>query len=501
MTLFVTSTSQALNHGVFAIERQPPAVIRPVGAAVDAIVDQFPWGPDSAVYTVLDPADFAKKFAPAGMSRTGGGYMAVASKAWPLLKVVRVLGSTAIKASCTINKTGPAAFIVITLKYKGTAGNSVTATTAAATDGDANHFNLTVSVTGATGTSSDVFQNLNYSGTGTDSAPVFTDCILVGAISKSASGTPILGTTTFSGGTNGTIDATAYVGTQGSTDQGISLFESDKTPDFVFTGDPGNSLRAAVNAGLVAHADYMTDRMAFINGDSGMTLAAVQTDVASYRSLRCCYLDNWAYQRDDVDGTQRLTPPAPFAVSVASNLSPSTSFAWKAQDAQQFMRAIVSLETSRGPGGSYTNEAQGICTLQREEGGGHTFECAVVTAAPTEPTKKAYKRTRMAHYIAKSVTTSLRPFVDSPNVPFNQQDEVQAVDGFLSQLKRNATTNPNALPHIVDYSFRDLATYNSAVDLANDQFTIPADIKISSDQAKIFFSMQIGSSVTITANL
>lgn len=499
--LFVTSTTAALNHGIFAIERQPPAVIRPVGASIAAIVDQFPWGPDGAVYTVLDPNDFAKKFAPAGMSRTGGGWMAIASKAWPLLKVVRVLGTAAAKASVTINKAGPAAFIDVTLKYKGTAGNSCTATTAAATDGDANHFNLTVTVTGASGTTSDLFQNLNYSGVGTDSAPDCSGCFLVGSITKTSAGTPILGTSSFTGGANGTINSTAYLGTQGSTDVGCALLEGDKTIDFVFTGDPGNSLRPAVNAGLVAHADYMTDRMAFINGDSGMTLAAVQTDVASYRSLRCCYLDNWAYQRDDVDGTERLTGPAPFAVSLASNLSPSTSFSWKSQDAQRFLRAIVSLETSRGPGGAYTNESQGICTLQREEDGGYTFEAAVVTSAPTDPTRRKYKRTRMAHYIAKSIAGSLRPYVDSPNVAFNQNDEVAAVSDFLGNLKRNATTNPNALPHIFDFAIRDLKTYNSDADLANDQFTIPADIKISPDQSKIFLSMQIGESVTITAGL
>lgn len=500
--LIVTSTAQATTHGVYGIERNPPAVIRPIGTATAAMVDQFPWGPTDAVYTVLDPSDFALKFAPPGMSRAGAGYMAVAGKAYPLLKLVRILGSAAVAASATINKTGPTALIVVTLKYKGTSGNSVVCTTSAATDGDANHFNLTVSVTGATGTTTDKFENMNVSGVGTDVIPTdFTNTYLVGSITKSSSGLPIIGSTTCTSGADGTVDSAAYVGTIGTGDKGVALLEGDKSPDFVFTGDPGNTLRAAVNAGLVAHADYMTDRMAFINGNSGLSLAAVQTDVASYRSLRACYIDVWAYQRDDVDGTQRLTPPAPFAVSVAANLPPSTSFSAKGQEAQQFLRSIVSLEARRGPGGAYTNEQAGICTLQQEEEGGFTFECAVVTAAPTNPTKRKYKRTRMAHYIVKSVAQALRPYVDLPNVPFNQQDEVNAVDEFLGQLKRNAVTNPNGLAHIVDYSIPDLKTYNSAADLAQDIFTIPANIKISSDQSKIFFSMQIGESVDPTLTL
>lgn len=501
--LVVSSLSQAVGHGVFVIERQPPAVIAAEGSSIAAIVDQFPWGPDSQVYTTAGSNDFYTKFAPAGMSRIGGGYMAVAGKSYPILKVVRVLGSTAVAATAPVNKTGPTLLFTVLMKYKGTAGNSITVTTAASTDGDANHFDLTVAVTGVSGTTSDTFKSINLSavGTVTDFTGAFTNTYLVGGITIATTGVPIVGTVTATGGTDGTIDSTAYVGTQGSGNQGVSLMETDTSIDYVFTGDPGNTLRPAVNAGLSAHADYMTDRMAFINGNSGLSLSAVQTDVGSYRSLRVCYEDNWAYQRDDVDGTQRLVGPAPFAVSVASNLSPSTSFAWKDVTAQRFMSAVVSLETNRGPTGAATNEALGINTLQREALGGFTFSCAVVTSAPTNPNKKAYKRTRMTHYIGKAVKDSLRPFTDSPNVPENQQDEVNAVDTFLSGLKRNAVTNANALPHIVDFAIRDLASANAQSDIDAGLFFIPADVKLSSDQERIFLSLQIGASVNVTANL
>ncbi len=501
MPLIVTSTSQAVGHGVFGIERTPPAVIRAAGVATAAIVDQFPWGPTGEVYTVLDSNDFAKKFAPAGMSRSGGGYMAINGKAFPLLKVVRVVGDDAVTATAAINKAGPVLLFTVTLKYKGVAGNDVVCTVADATDGDANHFNLTVTMTGVSGVTQDKFENVNFSATGTTTVVSCVNCILVGSVTPAATGIALRGDTTCTGGDDGTIDGPAYVGTQGLTDAGVALLEGDKTIDLVFTGDPGDSLRGAVNDGLVAHADYLTDRMAFINGDSGMALADAQTDVANYRSLNVCYLDVWAYQRDGEDGTERLVGPAPFAASVAANLSPSTSFSWKAIEAQRFMGAITRLETARGVNGAYTNEQQGICTLQREDAGGYTFEAAVVTAAPTEPSKKAYKRTRMTQYIAKAVVGSLRPYIDSPNVPENQQSEVGAVFNFLDLLKRNAKTNANGLPHIVDFKIRDLGTFNSQTDIDNGIFTIPADIKLSSDQEKVFLSMQIGATVTITATL
>ncbi len=501
MSLFVQSTAAATRHAVYAIERQPPASVRADGAAVAAIVEQFPWGPEG-LYTSEGVRDFIDKYAPGGMNRTGAGYMSVIGKAWPVLKIVRVLGTGAAIAAATLDDGAgtPEDIITLGLKYKGAAGNSVTWTVSAATDGDANHFNLSVSITSGYGTTTDKLENVNFSGVGSDTIPSFAGMKLLGSITKLNDGRPENGTGSFTGGSDGTVASSDYVGTQGSADKGIALLESEKSVDLVMTGDPGNSLRAAVNAGLAAHADFTADRISFINGNSGITAAAARTDVANYRSFRVCYIDCWAYQRDDVDGTERLVSPAPFAASTAANLSPSTSFSWKSVNAQRLNSSISRLEASRGDA-AYANELAGICTLQREETGGYTFEAAVVTAAPLNPAKRKYKRTRMAHYIAKAVVSSLREYIDSPNLDFNQQDEVNAVQDFLDTLKRNASTDPNNLPHIVDFGMRPLKDFNTTQSIDDGAFTIPADVKISSDQEKIFFSLQIGETVKVTTTL
>lgn len=499
MPVFVTSTSQAKRHGVFAIERRPPSVVRAQGSSVVSIVEQFPWGPDQTPTQVTGTKDFIDKFAPAGSDHTTSGYLSVIGKSWPTLKVVRVLG-TGVKATCTINKAGPVAMLTLTLKYKGVLGNSVTATTAVASDGDANHFNLTITLTGASGTTTDFIENLNYSGVGTDSVPDLTKTLLIGTIAKVAAGVPIIGTTSFATGTDGSITSAEYVGTQGASDKGVATLEGDRTVDFVFTGDPGNSLRAAVNAGLVAHADYKTDRMAFINGNSGLSLASVTTDVASYRSIRACYIDVWAYMLDDVDGTERITPAAPWAVSVASSLSPSTSFAWKSALVKSLLQKVTRLETQRGDSAG-TNTDNGICTFIAEDLGGFTFEAAVNTNAPVNPAKRTYKRTRMGHYMAKAITSSLRESTDSPNVPLNQQDEINAVQVFLSELLRNRDTDPNNLPHLADAAIDDVATFNTQSQIDAGQFVIPVSAKISPDQEKIFISLNFGETVTVNSVL
>ncbi len=500
MAVFVTSTSIARRPGVYAIERNPPATIRATGTGTAAIVEQFPWGPPQTVTEPTNFRNFVDTFAPFGMSHLGSGYLALIKKGFPVFKVVRVLGSNAVKAFATVVTAGAATVVVVTLKYAGVAGNSVTVAVSAASDGDANHFNMAVTIDGASGTTTDNFTNLNYSGTGTDSSPDLTKCLLVGTIVKGAGGIAAVATYTCAAGSDGTITAPTYVGVAGTANAGIAKLEGDRSIDAVFVGDPGNSLRAAVNAGLVAHVALMTDRVAYINGNSSLTQAATITDVASYRNERVVYCDSWVYITDDVTGATTLVPLAPFAASVACQLSPSTDIGWKDDKVISMLQGIVDLESDRGDAAATSTDA-GIVTIGRELDGGFSFELGVVTINPTTPSKGLLTRTRMGHFIARSEVSSLRSAVNSPNVPLNQQDEVNAIEDFLSGLKANLSRDPNNNPFIVDYTIEDLAAANSPSDIAAGNFTIPQTIQTGATQSKIFLSLAYGPTVTVKAVL
>ncbi|HEX7464109.1 MAG TPA: hypothetical protein VF382_04335, partial [Actinomycetota bacterium] len=422
--MFVTSESSVTRHGAFAMEREPPATIKAIGTGVACIVAQFPWGPDGADGTKptvpTDAADRANTFAPAGMARTGDGYLSTIRKGWADLRLVRVMGPTAAKAAAALQDTTPTPLTIITVtgKYKGTAGNAIVCTVSAASDGDANHFNLAVSVTGASGTTTDIFVNLNYSGTGADSTPVLTSCRLVGSIVKTNAGRPDNAATTMTGGVDGTVTSAEYVGTAGSGNKGIALCENDKEIRVVFTDDCGDTARAAVNSALVAHATLMGDRCVVVNGDATQTLAEVQIDVASYRGARVIYADPWVYVYDDVDGTKRRASSASFLASVFSQLAPSTSIAWKHPKVIAMLAGIAELETPRGNGAG-SNSNAGIATIEQEENGGYAIEAGVTTIAPNDPTRKNIARTRIGDYIAVSYTRSIRSMTDAPNVPSN----------------------------------------------------------------------------------
>jgi hypothetical protein len=502
MPVWISSISSTTSHGVFAIEQAPPAQIQAIGTGVAALVGQFPWGPDGAVYEPPSIGEAKATMAPPGMDRLSTGYLSLIAKAWPGLRIVRVLGSTAAKATATLASSTPTNILTVTAKYKGTPGNSMVATVSAASDGDANHFDLAVTITGSSGTTTDTIKNINVSGVGADAYPS-TDAekdqlALVGGFTVLAAGRPANGNYTFSGGSTGTINAAAYVGTANSSDKGIALLESDKSVRHVFVDDCGNSLRAAVNAGIAAHCALMGDRCGYVNGDSGVSsMATVRTDAANYSSARIVYADPWVYVFDDVTGSKQLVPGSSFMASVAAQLSPSTSIAWKSEEVQAMLQGIAGLEYVRGMGAA-GNTAAGVATFIREEGGGYTIEAGVLTVAPANPAKKNHTRTRIGDYIAVSLAKSLRSNVDAPNVRATWDLIIPPTIAFMEGLKRAQFTDPAHLPHVVDYQLSDVAAANTRASIQSGKLLLPMKVTTSASIEQLVFLLQFGETVTIT---
>lgn len=495
MPLFVTSTSSVIRHGVFAIKKTPQTQIRAIGTGVVGMVAQFPWGPKATLEAPADIAAAKKLFAPAGMARTGSGYLMLHALAWPAgsLRIVRVLGSDSAVATATLTDS-PTNILTVPGKWHGVAGNSLVATVAAATDGDANHFNLTATITGASGTTTDKLENYNVSGVGSDTVLTqaqLNQLQLIGAPVKLNAGRPDNGTYSFTGGTDGTINSGAYLGTPGTGNLGVAKLEADDAIFHVVTDYPGSGLIAAVNAGLVAHRVARQDRFVYLNGIPAQSLSAVQTDVASYRGIGVVYADPWPFVYDETTGAETLVAPAAFAASVAAQLPPSTAFAWKNTVVKQMLSSIVRLETDRGDGAG-SNTLAGICTLIREVTGGHTFEAAVNTIAPADPANRRTTTTGMDMYIAKSFTISVRGTVDAPNVEVNRQDLAVALDAFMDPLKRNATTNPNFAPHVVDFQIPPLDANNTPETIQAGEVYVPLNVQYSSGAEKIFLVVSSG---------
>jgi hypothetical protein len=494
MPLFVQSPQVA--HGVYAQEVPVPATVTPTGSNVSVVVMQAPWGPSQVLTYPASWAQFVATFAPAGMSRIGSGYLSTFRKAWPVLGAVRAADLTAVAASATISGV-----LLVTGKSTGSAGNSIIATTGPADDANANHFNLTVQVSGTTGTTSETYRNLNISGVGADvllTATQLANSVLVGAVTKLGAGVPAPGSTAMGGGTDGTINSTTYVGSVGLNDKGFALLEGDDTINGVFTDDPGNAIRSTVNAGLFAHVTLTADRIAYMNGPTGQTQAQAQADVANYRATQVCYVDPWAFVADDTDGTVRLAPGAPWAASIAAQVAPSTSIAWRADFVSAMLNGISSLEFNRSASSArQLNDVAGIATLIRRKTGGFSFEAGINTSLTSGVGDLS--RTRMGQYMARSVVTSWYPFTDASNVPLYQQDLVNSLDIFLAQLLQNRNLNPAFLPYINAYSIKATSQTNTAASIGGGDYTVGAQITTGSQMSRIYLAMQYGPQVVVSA--
>lgn len=504
--LFVTSTTQ-VRHAVFAIKRKPPGIFRPAGTGAALVLAQFTWGPAQTLMEATDPKDFTNKIAPPGMDRTTQAYASVNQKGFPDLWWIRVMGTGAVKAFADFPNSGATVIFRVTLNSPGTAGNSVTGTISAASDGDANHVDLTVTVTGSSGTTTDTVKNINFSGVGADGIDgvagttfdLSEQSILIGTITKTAAGIAAVGSVTFASGTTPAVTAADYVGTIGTGDKGLAQGEQEGSLRHIFFDDVGNSLRAAANAGMKAHVNALQDRVGYINGNSGQSLATAQSDVANYRSGYglLMYMDPWVYQLDDF-GTKTLIPSACYAACVGSRTSPSTAIAWKDPEVQGMISGISSLEFNRGNGAG-TNTQKGIATFIREETGGHTIEADVTTDAPVDTTIAYLTDTRITIHIALTAKTNLRSVVDAPNVPANQQFAINGVTEFMDILKAASTgRDPNHTAHVIDWGMNDLTTENTEASIQAGRFIIPIDVETSVGIRQLFISLQAGAGVRVT---
>lgn len=494
--LFVTTTQQ-VRHAVFAIEKKPPTIFKPAGTNAAVVLGQFAWGPSQVLTESTSPKDLTNMVAPAGMDRENSAFAAINRKGFPRLFFIRVMGAGGVAAYADLSDVTPTIILRVTLKYPGTAGNSVTWTVATATDADPNHFDLTVAVTGMSGTTSETIPNVNFSGVGTDSTFSLGSSLLIGSISKTSAGRPLNGTGSFANGTTPAVTSGDYVGTPGLGDKGVALCEGSGVLRVVFADDPGNVIRAAVNAGLVAHCDKMGDRVVFINGNSGQTLAQAQADKLNYISDRALYCDPWCNQFDP-QGVAQLIPSGSYAASARCQLPASTSIAWKDESVQAFFDGINSLEFDRGDGAG-SNTSLGLMTFIKEDSGGFSIEADVTCAAAIDSTRANLTRRCITDFIALTAKTNLRPYVDIPNLTLYQDDILAAVTRFMDGLKDASTgRDPVHTEHIVDWDMDDLSTDNTPDEIQAGHFHIPLDVEDSVGMHQIFININSGEGVTVT---
>jgi hypothetical protein len=402
---------------------------------------------------------------------------------------------------CNILDTNGVAVLRLTGLQGGTLLNSsarASAVVAAATDGVANHYKLTITLTDSiTGSTTEVYDNLQTIATAI--MPSLTTSILLSsaALINTPITRPLNGTYTFYNGSNGAAVSAADYNT------GLGNLATSQLIRFVGIDDCGDTIRAATNANVQAHVDAKTDRMCGLQGSPLNALAAVLTDVANYRDDRVIYCGSWVNVNDDA-GTPQQSPFWTFVASAIANLEPQQSHAWWDDRVTTFYKGIASIPTTvlntADDGTRNQCTANGVCLPIRLDSG---LYAALHDRTTNLAVNKRFSVTRrIKDYLALSIRAGIPGFVNGPNTVDNQRALRNSIDDFLTREvgkgRLAAAPASAAVPNPVAYSI-DAKSQNTASSVAAGQFILVINATTPAPMEQIIVLMNVGNTVVVTA--
>lgn len=494
----LASVSQAEGRrGTFILNKATPRSPVKAGTSRCAMIAQLPWGPTS-YEQITDPASFRAKYAPAGFDRTSKGYLTATLFPWADLHVVRVLGANPVKATCQIQDNTPANSILLTGKYFGAGLNGATVVIAAASNGDASSFDMTIEkVNSSTGLkTTEIYQNLDSDWAPSDErwATLFADSLLVGPVTRQAGVRPVNGAYTFGSGSDGdAIASSDYLGTPGDADKGLALLENDPDVAFYFHDVPASVL-AAVNAGFKAHKVYMNDRRIAVNcGAAAETKATAKTNVAINRDDGVCYVWGHGKVLDD-QGTERTIPLTGPAATFWAYLTPHLSGAVKNTEFTRVLSAIKGLDVSTGNDAIKAElEAAGVVVFEKNGDGVFSPYAAPTSAESGLPLY--IKRAR--DFIGYTLAGALESTQNGPSADETIEDERTSIRVLLEEFKSNKGRDIIARFSINDFEQLEIRDTNTPAEIAAGDCTHGVRVQLIPERKRTFLQQEVDTTVTI----
>ncbi len=419
------------------------------------------------------------------------------------IDLVRDLGGTGGNVAITTNSAftvsgmsgGVAAtsadVVQIDANGAGAWANDLTYTIADASDGDADHWNLTIKYL----TRAKVYRNLDTSVDANNIALVIGDdkANLV-VVTKLNDGRPTNVTDASlddTAGDDGTINDSDYTATGKAIDKLADYsrtrlgyrFVAERTSDALNTKIYAMALAANFGFwGMCPTAETVSAEDA-------------ATDAADYRSDRVIYTFNGVYTVDPDTNTSTLTMPTAWIGSVFSQID--VDIHPGEEDTKPILGRIQSLYNESLSRESYISLREGgVCALEHD--GGFAFVSGVTTAAPDGSGVEQITRRRMTDYLQHSIADFLRPSVKKKNTPTRRKANIGAIKSFL---KRHAEAE-----RVVDgpegegYSVvGDTDAGNTTDTRAAGQERILTRVSLVKHNLAIVLDTEIGTTVVITA--
>jgi hypothetical protein len=493
-------------EGLYIQERNPPALVSGVSLNIVGIVGECVRGPVNEAILITSAGRFREVFGGrdhtadgTGGTRVGQVHLTLANKPFGAVYVVRAAAAAAVAASFTLESAaggGGTAIARVDASSVGTWGNNVGVKVSAATNGDANYWNLTVRYLGSTY----LFENL-LTTTGNDNTAtvVGTDDGTLITITKLASGRPVNNAASTDG-----ADADGYVLLGQTVGSYTSVAGTDGTiadSDFTGTGKGLEIHAAQSGVAVVMVAERMSttikdkcetlaatavDRMFLIGADAETTsVSAAATDAALQRSDRLIYCYNHPYTRDPDTATEVLTRPESWMASILSqtdvDIHPGE------EDTKRFTAGITRLYQNALQRADYTAlKAAGIAALEYDEG--FAFVSGVTTSLTSGKTE--ITRRRMTDYIQLSLARELRYSVKKKNTVSRRKANAAMIQAFLNDLMKSE--------RIVEDFAVDTEQLNTPSQRAQGVEKILLRVKLLGHILHLALVTEIGTSVSIS---
>lgn len=420
-------------EGLYVSERDAPAQVVGVNQNTAGVTATAVRGPVNTKVSIGSEARFLQVFG--GRDRGSGG--ALASNLWKTLigkkfgNVVCIRACAAAAATATRQLLATATNVVtVAAANPGLWGNDITVAVTAATNGDANYWNLTVTYLGTDYVLKNLLTTAGNDNTASVLADMWDEDAQLITLTKASDGRPdnlaasAVGNTV--AGTDGTIADSDFTAANGPMEQlanasGVSI---------VWVGERSNS---AIKDKWETLAASSSDRLFLISPDANTTSSSTAiTEAASYRSDRIVYCFNHPYAVDPTTSLQISTNPESWMASILSQTEVDKHVI--DNDNKALLVGIKDLYSTSYSRSDYVSlRAAGISALYRDGDGSFSFRSGRTTSLT--PGKEEIARRRMADYLILSLADGLKSFVGEKSTDSNRRAIIAKASTFLEDLK------------------------------------------------------------------
>lgn len=423
---FVSSFDNQITPDVALREVTPAPAIRSASIGIIGCVGQANRGLVGVPTRVNSLTEWIRKFGEYTSAQNVEGYMYVYNlfkSGANTVDFVRVTDGNHAQATVTVSGS------TYRLIDPGAWGNAVTLTVSASTvtgyvnllfaNGSAESYeyrNVTFT------NSSDA----NYVGTVLNAA-VQTDNFV--EITVIAANNPPAGTSTFSGGSNGTVQGlaladSAYTGTNGATGlTGLVALEADDDVELIVCSRSNvtvaNALKDHVSLSTV------TPRMAVTAVSSGITVSGLSGTMAVFNSDRCIMTYPWCQILNPHNNRKEYHNPTSFYAGLLSTLQ------YHISPSRNQIPGIIGTERALTRTDVDTLGRNRVSPITLMVNQGFVIRNGYTTSS--NPSLANITRRRAVNFFGKTFESGLQPYVSKPHTPSLRVDVVTAMSNVLQQ--------------------------------------------------------------------